>query len=65
MNLNKAECNAGGRFGNWRNKMKAQDLCSWPGANRSDSRSYREDEQQRQGRKDQLSCFANCQTAHL
>lgn len=41
--------------------MKVPDLCSWLGANRSDSRSYREDEQQRQERKDQLSCFANCE----
>jgi hypothetical protein len=41
--------------------MKVPDLRSWLGANHSDSRSYREDEQQRQGRKDQLSCFANCE----
>ena len=41
--------------------MKVPDLRSWLGANRSDSRSYREDEQQRQGRKDKLSCFANCE----
>ena len=35
--------------------MKATDLCSWIGANRSNSRSYCEDEQQRQGHKDKLS----------
>jgi hypothetical protein len=81
--------------------MKAPDLCSWLGANHSDSlrevlinsdlsfprkresmrfnvldprfcgddelfsvSSYREDEQQRQGRKDQLSCFVNCEAGH-
>ena len=44
--------------------MKAPDLYSWLGANRSDSRSYREDEQQRQGCKDKLSCFANCDAGH-
>jgi len=37
--------------------MKALDLRFWLGANRSDSQSYREDEQQRQGREDKLSCF--------
>ena len=45
--------------------MKVPDLRSWLGAEfanlGSDSRSYREDEQQRQGRKEQLSCFANCE----
>jgi hypothetical protein len=44
--------------------MKAPDLCSWLGANRSDSQRYREDEQRRQGRKDKLSCFANCEADH-
>ncbi|MBS1140686.1 MAG: hypothetical protein H6R13_2139 [Proteobacteria bacterium] len=44
--------------------MKVPDLCSWLGANRNDSRSYREDEQHRQGRKDKLSCFVNCEADH-
>jgi hypothetical protein len=44
--------------------MKAPDLRFWLGANRSDSRSYREDEQQRQERKDKLSCFVNCEADH-
>src|SRR5574343_1219696 len=44
--------------------MKAPDLRSWLGANRSDSRRYREDEQQRQGRKDKLSCSVNCEADH-
>jgi len=37
--------------------MKAKDSRCRPGANHSDSRSYREDEQQRQQRKDEFSCF--------
>jgi len=42
--------------------MKAPDLRFWPGANRS--YSYREDEQHRQKRKDQLSCFVNGKADH-
>jgi len=45
--------------------MKAQDLCDWLGANRSDSHRYREDEQHRRVRKDKLSCRADCETDHL
>lgn len=44
--------------------MKAPDLGCWLGANRSDSLSYREDEQQRQEGKDKLSCFINCEADH-
>jgi hypothetical protein len=48
--------------------MKAPDLRFWLGAAvgnlGSDSRSYREDEQQRQERKDKLSCFVNCEADH-
>jgi hypothetical protein len=44
--------------------MKAMDLARWPGANRSDSRSYREDEQQRQRGKDKLSCSVDCEADH-
>jgi hypothetical protein len=44
--------------------MKALDLRRWLGANRSDSQSYREDEQQRQRCKDKLSCSVNCETDH-
>lgn len=50
---------ASGLLGDWRNDMKVLDLCSWLGAAvanlGSDSRSYREDAQQHQGRKDKLS----------
>jgi hypothetical protein len=35
--------------------MKKKDLRFWLGANHSDSRSYREDEQQRQKRKVEFS----------
>jgi len=49
----------GGLLRNFRATMKALDLCSWPGAEfanlGSDSRRYREDEQQHRGRKDKLS----------
>ena len=38
----------------WRDWTKAWDLRRWLGANRSDSRRYREDEQQRLRRKDKL-----------
>jgi hypothetical protein len=44
--------------------MKALDLRDWLGANRSDSCSYREDEQQRQARKDKLSCRVNYEADH-
>jgi len=44
--------------------MKAPDLRVWPGANRSDSQRYREDEQQRQAGKDKLSCSVNCEADH-
>jgi len=44
--------------------MKAPDLRSWPDANRNDSQRYREDGQQRQGRKDKLSCFVNGEADH-
>jgi hypothetical protein len=48
--------------------MKAPDLRAWLGAELanfgSDSRRYREDEQQRQGGKDKLSCSANCEADH-
>jgi hypothetical protein len=53
-----------GLLRNWRDWMKALDLRDWPGANRSDSRSYREDEQQRQARKDKLSCRVNYEADH-
>jgi hypothetical protein len=53
-----------GLLRNWRDKIKAPDLCAWLGANRSDSRSYREDEQQRQGHKDKRSCSVNCEADH-
>jgi replicative superfamily II helicase len=36
--------------------MKAMDLASWLGANRSDTSWYREDLQRRHGAKDALSC---------
>jgi hypothetical protein len=48
--------------------MKTPDLRRWLGAEfantGSDSRSYREDELQRRGRKDQLSCSGNCEADH-
>jgi hypothetical protein len=48
--------------------MKTPDLRRWLGAEfantGSDSRSYREDEQQRQSGKDKLSCSANCRAEH-
>jgi hypothetical protein len=37
--------------------MKTPDLRRWLDANRSNSRSYCEDEQQRQRGKDKFSCF--------
>jgi len=45
--------------------MKVKDLHGRLGANRSDSRRYREDEQQRLARKDKLSCSYHCETDHL
>ena len=44
-----------GLLRNWRAKMKAPNLRLWLGANRSNSHSYCEDEQQRQGHKGKLS----------
>jgi hypothetical protein len=44
--------------------QKAKDLRPWLGANRSDSHSYREDEQQRHGRKDKLSGSVICEADH-
>jgi hypothetical protein len=48
--------------------MKAMDLGRWLGAEfsnpGSDSRSYREDEQQRQRGKDKLSCSGDCEADH-
>jgi len=44
--------------------QKAQDLRWWLGAKRSDSRSYREDEQQRQRRKDKLYGSIICEADH-
>jgi hypothetical protein len=55
---------ASGLLRNWRDWIKALDLRDWPGANRSDSRSYREDEQQRHARKNKLSCRVNYEADH-
>ena len=44
--------------------MKTMDFALWLGANRSHSRSYGEDEQQRHGVKDAFSCFGNCEADH-
>jgi hypothetical protein len=48
--------------------MKVLDLCSWLGAEfanlGNNSRSYCEDEQQRQGRKDKLLCSVDCDADH-
>ena len=41
--------------------MKTMDFALWLGANRSHSRSYGEDEQQRHGAKDAFSCCGNCE----
>jgi hypothetical protein len=40
-----------------RNKMEVKDFSGWLGERRRHSRSYGNDEQQRQTGKDKLSCF--------
>ncbi len=44
--------------------MKAPDLWYWLGANHSNSRSYCEDEQQRQGTKASFHGSSNCEADH-
>ena len=44
--------------------MKTMDFALWLGANRSHSRRYGENEQQRHGVKDAFSCFEICKADH-
>ena len=55
---------ASGLLGKLLNWMKTKNFALWLGANRSHSRSYGEDEQQRQGPEGAFSCSGNCDADH-
>ena len=55
---------AGGLLRKSRNTMKTMESGVWLGANRSNSRSYCEDEQRRHGTQGAFSCFGTCEADH-